>query len=203
LGPDWQQRYASFELTSAASASLGQVHRATAHDGRALAVKLQYPDMQSAVEADVTQLKVAFAIHARMDPAVETGEIVVVGETHSALTCRQDFPRVKAQARHLAQCAAGGIDKAAPQRAGGILDDRQRAKRPADLVRAGRVPELVDHDRRFRVAGSRLAERFGRAVPFALIDIDEPHLRPSYANSVRRARPTQGGAQHLVSRTDP
>jgi predicted unusual protein kinase regulating ubiquinone biosynthesis (AarF/ABC1/UbiB family) len=76
LGPDWQQRFASFELASAASASLGQVHRATGHDGRALAVKLQYPDMQSAVEADVTQLKVVFAIHARMDPAVETGEIL-------------------------------------------------------------------------------------------------------------------------------
>ncbi len=68
LGPDWQQRFASFEPDSAASASLGQVHRATAHDGRALAVKLQYPDMQSAVEADVTQLKMVFAIHARMDP---------------------------------------------------------------------------------------------------------------------------------------
>jgi predicted unusual protein kinase regulating ubiquinone biosynthesis (AarF/ABC1/UbiB family) len=76
LGPEWQQRFASFELAAAASASLGQVHRATGHDGRALAVKLQYPDMQSAVEADVTQLKVAFAIHARMDPAVETGEIL-------------------------------------------------------------------------------------------------------------------------------
>ena len=76
LGPDWQSRFKSFELASTASASLGQVHRAVAHDGRALAVKLQYPDMQSAVEADVTQLKVVFAIHARMDPAVETGEIL-------------------------------------------------------------------------------------------------------------------------------
>jgi len=76
LGPDWQSRFSSFELASTASASLGQVHRAVGHDGRALAVKLQYPDMQSAVEADVTQLKVVFAIHARMDPAVETGEIL-------------------------------------------------------------------------------------------------------------------------------
>ena len=76
LGPDWQSRFASFELASTASASLGQVHGAVAHDGCALAVKLQYPDMQSAVEADVTQLKVVFAIHARMDPAVETGEIL-------------------------------------------------------------------------------------------------------------------------------
>jgi predicted unusual protein kinase regulating ubiquinone biosynthesis (AarF/ABC1/UbiB family) len=76
LGPDWQARFKAFDLSSTASASLGQVHRAVGHDGRALAVKLQYPDMQSAVEADVTQLKVVFAIHARMDPAVETGEIL-------------------------------------------------------------------------------------------------------------------------------
>ncbi len=76
LGPDWRAQFADFTLESTASASLGQVHRATSHDGRALAVKLQYPDMQSAVEADVTQLKVAFAIHARMDPAIDTGEML-------------------------------------------------------------------------------------------------------------------------------
>ena len=57
LGPDWQARFQRFEPEAAASASLGQVHRAIAHDGRALAVKLQYPDMQSAVEADLTQLE--------------------------------------------------------------------------------------------------------------------------------------------------
>ena len=76
LGPDWQSKLGSFETEAAASASLGQVHRATALDGRPLAIKLQYPDMQSAVEADVNQLKIVFAIHARMDPAVETGEIL-------------------------------------------------------------------------------------------------------------------------------
>ncbi len=52
------------------------MHRATAHDGRALAVKLQYPDMASAVEADLVQLKAIFAIHARMNPAIQTGEIL-------------------------------------------------------------------------------------------------------------------------------
>jgi predicted unusual protein kinase regulating ubiquinone biosynthesis (AarF/ABC1/UbiB family) len=76
LGPDWPARFAAFDTTAAASASLGQVHRATAHDGRALAVKLQYPDMSSAVEADLVQLRAVFAIHARMNPAVATGEIL-------------------------------------------------------------------------------------------------------------------------------
>ena len=76
LGAGWADRFKRFEEEPAASASLGQVHRAVAHDGRPLAVKLQYPDMQSAVEADLNQLRIVFALHARMNPAVETGEIL-------------------------------------------------------------------------------------------------------------------------------
>jgi predicted unusual protein kinase regulating ubiquinone biosynthesis (AarF/ABC1/UbiB family) len=75
LGPDWEQRFASFEREAAASASLGQVHRARAHDGRLLACKLQYPDMQSAVEADLQQLGMLFSIHRRMRPAIDTSEM--------------------------------------------------------------------------------------------------------------------------------
>lgn len=97
LGPQWAHRFQSFEPQSAASASLGQVHRATGHDGRALAVKLQYPDMQSAVEADLTQLKVVFAIHARMDPAVDTGEIL--HEIAARLREELDY---ELEARHMA-----------------------------------------------------------------------------------------------------
>jgi len=76
LGPDWESKFAAFEHEAAASASLGQVHRAVAHDGRPLAAKLQYPDMQSAVEADLAQLGVLFSLHRRMRPAVETSEIL-------------------------------------------------------------------------------------------------------------------------------
>ncbi len=75
LGPDWQARFQSFELEAANSASLGQVHRAVHPDGRRLACKLQYPDMQSAVAADLNQLKLIFQIHARMDPGVDTREM--------------------------------------------------------------------------------------------------------------------------------
>jgi predicted unusual protein kinase regulating ubiquinone biosynthesis (AarF/ABC1/UbiB family) len=75
LGPDWQDKFAAFEHHPAAAASLGQVHRARAHDGAELACKLQYPDMQSAVEADLQQLNFIFAVHRRMDPAIDTTEI--------------------------------------------------------------------------------------------------------------------------------
>jgi predicted unusual protein kinase regulating ubiquinone biosynthesis (AarF/ABC1/UbiB family) len=76
LGPDWEAKFASFEHEAAASASLGQVHRARSHDGRQLAAKLQYSDMQSAVEADLAQLAILFSIHRRMRPAIETSEML-------------------------------------------------------------------------------------------------------------------------------
>jgi len=75
LGPQWQGRFGSFDLNPAAAASLGQVHRAATKDGEKLACKLQYPDMQSAVEADLKQLEWVFAVHRRMDPAIDTREI--------------------------------------------------------------------------------------------------------------------------------
>jgi predicted unusual protein kinase regulating ubiquinone biosynthesis (AarF/ABC1/UbiB family) len=75
LGSDWLDKFASFDYRPAAAASLGQVHRAVAHDGRPLACKLQYPDMRSAVEADLAQLDMLFALHRRMDPAIDTREI--------------------------------------------------------------------------------------------------------------------------------
>ena len=75
LGPDWRARFATFEREAAAAASLGQVHRASTPDGRALACKLQYPDMRSAVEADLRQLKLIFALYHRYDPAIKTGQI--------------------------------------------------------------------------------------------------------------------------------
>jgi predicted unusual protein kinase regulating ubiquinone biosynthesis (AarF/ABC1/UbiB family) len=77
LGPDWQARFASFEHEAAAAASLGQVHRATTHDGRALAVKLQYPDMQSAVESDLGQLRALIGLFKRMDGSIDPSEMIV------------------------------------------------------------------------------------------------------------------------------
>ena len=75
LGAGWQDRFASFEKEAAAAASLGQVHRAVGPEGRALACKLQYPDMRSAVEADLKQLKIVFSIYSRYDKAVDFSHI--------------------------------------------------------------------------------------------------------------------------------
>jgi len=97
LSPHWQKKFASFEHHPAAAASLGQVHRAHALDGAELACKLQYPDMQSAVEADLGQLKLLFAIRKRFDPAIDTSEIAV--EIAARLREELDYNR---EAKHVA-----------------------------------------------------------------------------------------------------
>ena len=97
LGPGWQSRFKSFERTAAAAASLGQVHRATAHDGRLLACKLQYPNMQSAVEADLSQLSIIFSIYERYDRAIHTTEIH--GEIADRLREELDY---ELEGRHMA-----------------------------------------------------------------------------------------------------
>ena len=97
LGPDWETRLAAFDRTPAAAASLGQVHRATGHDGRALACKLQYPDMESAVEADLSQLGILLAVQRRLSPEIDT--TLIAEELTERLREELDYGR---EARHIA-----------------------------------------------------------------------------------------------------
>ncbi|PNB46613.1 ubiquinol-cytochrome C reductase, partial [Pseudomonas sp. FW305-130] len=52
-GKDWRTRFARFEVTPIAAASIGQVHRARTRDGRDLAIKVQYPGVRESIDADV------------------------------------------------------------------------------------------------------------------------------------------------------
>ena len=75
LGKDWQNSFNSFNQEAVAAASLGQVHKAESLDGQTVACKLQYPDMNSAVEADLKQLRLAMSIYQRYDNAINASEI--------------------------------------------------------------------------------------------------------------------------------
>ncbi len=91
LGPDWRAKFSAFDLHPAAAASLGQVHRAKTLDGRDIACKLQYPDMASAVEADLAQLDMALAVHRRIEPAIDARE--AAGEIADRLREELDYRR--------------------------------------------------------------------------------------------------------------
>lgn len=75
LGEDWESNFKKFEREAAAAASLGQVHKAITNNGINVACKLQYPDMQSAITADLNQLKLIFSLYESYDKAIKTKNI--------------------------------------------------------------------------------------------------------------------------------
>ncbi len=81
LGIEWEKKFDSFDKNACSAASLGQVHKAI-HNGEKVAVKLQYPDMESAINADLNQLKLVFSLYERIDSAISTKDI------HSELSDR-------------------------------------------------------------------------------------------------------------------
>jgi predicted unusual protein kinase regulating ubiquinone biosynthesis (AarF/ABC1/UbiB family) len=50
---NWQQQFSSFSFSPIASASIGQVHKATLKDGRKLAIKVQYPGVRESIDSDI------------------------------------------------------------------------------------------------------------------------------------------------------
>lgn len=95
LGPDWESKFRVFSYDAAAAASLGQVHNATLHDGRTIACKLQYPDMRTAIEADLNQLKLVFSLYEKFDKAISTK--MIHGELRARLFEELDYTL---EARH-------------------------------------------------------------------------------------------------------
>jgi predicted unusual protein kinase regulating ubiquinone biosynthesis (AarF/ABC1/UbiB family) len=172
LGPDWQRRFAAFESEAAHAASLGQVHRATDREGRVLACKLQYPDMASAVAADLRQLKLIFAIHRRYDKAIDTSDIHA--EIAERLREELDYAR---EARHMKLYGA--------MLAG---EPRIRVPEPASALSTGRLlsmtwlegAPLLDFTEASLETRNQLSETLFRAwyVPFYRYGVihADPHL---------------------------
>ena len=75
LGENWLTNFKDFDKQASAAASLGQVHFAESIEGEKLACKLQYPDMGSAVQADLKQLKLIFSLYEKYDSAISTEAI--------------------------------------------------------------------------------------------------------------------------------
>lgn len=98
LGPDWAQKFQSFDREASFAASLGQVHKAISkEDDLALACKLQYPDLASVVEADLQQLKIIFRVYEIAAHALKTEEIF--DEISERLREELDYER---EAKHIA-----------------------------------------------------------------------------------------------------
>lgn len=76
LGTKWRERFASFDDTPIASASIGQVHKAVWSDGRTVAVKIQYPGADEALRADLKTIQRLVGVFKQLAPGADVEGVV-------------------------------------------------------------------------------------------------------------------------------
>jgi predicted unusual protein kinase regulating ubiquinone biosynthesis (AarF/ABC1/UbiB family) len=101
LGERLGSAFADFDEEPLAAASIGQVHRATLHDGRAVAVKVQYPGIAEAVHADMQNLRLALKLLSLIAPGIDTGAIA--GEIRERITEELDYELEASNHREVAR----------------------------------------------------------------------------------------------------
>jgi predicted unusual protein kinase regulating ubiquinone biosynthesis (AarF/ABC1/UbiB family) len=105
LGPRWRRRFAQFDDTPAAAASIGQVHRAVWSDGRDVAVKIQYPGAGEALLADLSQLARFAALFRVLHPGLEMKPLI--SELRERLGEELDYRAEARSQRAFAKAYAG------------------------------------------------------------------------------------------------
>lgn len=98
LGQEPEKIFAQFSRDAFAAASLGQVHRATSHDGQSLAVKIQYPGIDATIRSDLTMARALLAPIRHRGLAVS-----VLDEVEARLNEEVDYRLEAAHAREFAQ----------------------------------------------------------------------------------------------------
>ena len=89
LGRSIEAAFAEFEPEAFAAASIGQVHRATTHEGEEVAVKVQYPGVAEAVEVDLRNLHLILRLVKRMAPGLDVK--AVGGEVRERISEELDY----------------------------------------------------------------------------------------------------------------
>lgn len=158
-GPRWRSRFAEFDETPVAAASLGQVHRARTADGVDVAVKIQYPGVAEALRADLTGLGWALRAAALVSPGMAAAP--VIHELRTRVGGELDY-RQEAQAqRRFAAAFAGDDDFVVPA----VIDGGERVlvSEWIDGIPLGRVAESDDDE--FRSLVGQRFERFSLCGP--------------------------------------
>ncbi|MEU0371601.1 AarF/ABC1/UbiB kinase family protein [Streptomyces sp. NPDC006283] len=104
LGEDWRELFLSFEDKPAAAASIGQVHRAVWHDGREVAVKVQYPGAGEALLSDLNQLSRFARLLGPLIPGMDIKPLI--SELRDRVSEELDYAlEAQAQREHAAEFA--------------------------------------------------------------------------------------------------
>jgi predicted unusual protein kinase regulating ubiquinone biosynthesis (AarF/ABC1/UbiB family) len=104
-GADWRRKFARFDATPIAAASIGQVHRAVMHDGRTVAVKVQYPGIAASIDADIDNVATLLRVSGLLPKELDITPLLV--EAKRQLHEEADYMREAEQMRRYGAMLAG------------------------------------------------------------------------------------------------
>ncbi|MGK2938863.1 MAG: ABC1 kinase family protein [Solirubrobacteraceae bacterium] len=113
LGGKVSDHFAEFDEEAIAAASIGQVYRATTHEGRDVAVKVQYPGVAEAVETDLRNISVLLPLVKRLAPGLDTKAIA--GELRERIGEELDYELEAQHQRTVARALRGHPDIRVPE----------------------------------------------------------------------------------------
>ncbi|WP_174285276.1 AarF/ABC1/UbiB kinase family protein [Sphingomonas bacterium] len=111
-GKDWRTRFARFDATPIAAASIGQVHRATTRDGRVLAIKVQYPGVRESIGADVDNVATLLRVSGLLPRALDIAPLLA--EAKRQLAEEADYVREGEQLALFGRLLAAAPDYVVP-----------------------------------------------------------------------------------------
>lgn len=104
-GADWRKRFARFNATPIAAASIGQVHRATLPGGRDVAIKVQYPGVADSIDADIDNVATLLRLSGLLPATLDVAPLL--HEAKRQLHEEADYTREATQMRRYGAMLAG------------------------------------------------------------------------------------------------
>jgi predicted unusual protein kinase regulating ubiquinone biosynthesis (AarF/ABC1/UbiB family) len=144
--------FASFEEEPLAAASIGQVYRAELHDGRRVAVKVQYPGVAQAVRADLQNIGLLLRVAKRMAPGLDAK--AMAREIRERMTEELDYEHEAAAQRQFARAWRGHPFVVIPDVVTGLSREHVLVSEWVDGIGFEQVKKLPQEER----------DRFGEIV---------------------------------------
>lgn len=173
-GKDWRKRFARFEATPIAAASIGQVHRATLPDGRVVAIKVQYPGVAASIDADVDNVATLLRLSTLLPDSLDIAPLLA--EAKQQLREEADYVREAEQMSRYSALLAGNPAFVVPVPVAELSGERVLAM---DFIPGAPIDTLESADQATRDAamGALLGLVLRELFEFGFMQTD-----PNFAN---------------------
>lgn len=174
FGPGWESKVASFEHKPFAAASIGQVHQATLHDGREVAVKIQYPGVAKGINSDINNLMAILKYWDILPKGLYIDNVVAVARRE--LAWEVDYKREAECAKKFKELVKPYPEYYVPD----VIDELSASQvYTTELISGTPVDKLVDAPQELR---NKVCHRLLRLTLLELYEFNFMQTDPNWSN---------------------